>query len=233
MMTEGQASWVPTSKRYVRGWAHFIIKRQKMARTQLCRHTAGRQMGLMLFRTMKSGAHAVYKALLQLKHSANPQWQNVEIPRPDARFFNAALRLSSHHLRWLRRRQRVSRSFWRNQFDQTALRFAQRGALPKGWNPMLHEIAQEMVNAGFELPLALRYLFVGRWLSRGSRLTIPEPLDRQPYFFDPLQPDSTKLHRLPTVNHRGLVFKRRRHIRRTTSAVGMVAPSEKNISVPC
>ena len=212
-LSDDQAQWAPTTKRYVRGWARFILRRQKIARSNLCRSVAGRHMGMMLFRSMKSGAHDVYKSLLKVNHSDTGRWQSVQIPKPDARFFNAALELSSHHLQWPRRRPRASRAYWRQRFKQTALRFAQHGQLPRQWNPMLHEIAQEMVNAGYDLPPALRYLFVGRWLSGSSSRKIPDPIDRQPFFFAPLRPDSSQLHRLRTINTRGRIFRGRRRRR--------------------
>ena len=223
-LSDDQAQWAPTTKRYVRGWAHFIIRRQKLARSNLCRNAAGRHMGMLLFHSMKLGAHDVYRSLLKVNHLDTGQWRDVQIPIPDARFFNAALELSSHHLQRPRRRTRASRAYWRQRFKQTALRYAQHGKLPRRWNPMLHEIAQEMVNAGYDLPPALRYLFVGRWLSGSSSRKIPEPMDRQPFFFAPLRPDSSQLHRIRTVNTRGRVFLGRRRRRRITPIASTECP---------
>ena len=212
LTTEDKSDWKPRSKRYIRGWAQFVVSRKKVARPDVSQSIIGRHMGMVLFRSMKSGARAVYKSLLSVKHLDKGQWRNVQIPSPDARFFNAALELSAGQGRMPVRRKRTSCAYWRRRLKVATMSYVRRGKLPKYWTPMLHDIAQEMVNAGYSVPPALRHLFVGRWIPGMSQVNERQRLERRPLSSPFSQRDPGILHLVPTVKTRGRpnIWRRRR-----------------------
>ena len=213
--THGDArDWTPQTKRHVRGWARFILTRNKAFSRRVCRGLAGRRMGNVLFRSMKSGGTAVYQALMNVKRVDRGKWRNVDIPTPDARFFNAALALFARNPGMRIRGARTARPYWRRRLRLARSRYASQGAFEKHWNPQLQAVTREMTAAGYVLPIALRYLFVGRWTPGTWQKDKPRQLDVQPFFFPLSQRSSPRPHAVPTVKTRGLPIpykSRRRH----------------------
>lgn len=202
--------WKPRSQYHVRGWANFILNRQKFSRG--CnRSSAGRRMGLLLFRSMVSGGRDIYKSLSWLDKtiSANPALQ-LAAPSPDPRFFNAALDLFSRRPHMIARAKRGSRSRWKRRLRFSRLLFDNKGEVQRSWSPHLQEIVDAMVTAGHPVPIGFRHLFLGRWLAG----LLPRPdrpvLNQSPYAFPP--PKTTfRPHGLPTFKTRGLPLGRRRY----------------------
>jgi hypothetical protein len=216
--TYGDAlDWFPKRKSYVRGWARFILTRNSAFRKSIRRGFAGHRMGTILFHSMKSGARAVYQALLRIKRVDN-KWQNVRIPSPDARFFNAALDLFSRQPRMYVRGIRTARPYWRRRLRQSRTQYAHRGTPPRRWSAQLQSVAHQMVNAGYPLPPGLRYLFVGRWTPEpASERGGTQELDTRPYSFPLPQTTLFLPHAVPVVKTRGLPVRRRQrhvHLRR-------------------
>lgn len=82
--------WKPIASKPVRGWAKYIQTQQRSPYDQFFQRDAGRKAGMQLLYAMQDGGREVFRKLMSLKRREAP---NVQIPRPDARFFNAALAL--------------------------------------------------------------------------------------------------------------------------------------------
>jgi len=196
-------SWEPKSKRQIRGWASFVLARHQVAR-QSRRHE--QTMGIILLRSMISGARAVYDSLMTIsKHHA---FKNVQIPIPDARFFNATLNLFSRQPDMYARGARSTRSHWRRRLQQANMHYVQQGKVSKHWTPFLQEVAEAMVDAGYSVPPALRHLLVGRWTPGTLQLNDRQELERRPFAFPIIRPNAFRAHAIPTYKTRGLPVRR-------------------------
>ncbi|KAJ3476871.1 hypothetical protein NLI96_g10857 [Meripilus lineatus] len=209
-----QSAWIPRSKQHVRGWARYVLKSQGSPRPSN-RSTAGRRMGLLLFRSMIDGGRDIYKSLRALDQiiADNPSLR-LNAPLPDARFFNAALDLFSRWPGMIARAPRGSRSRWERRFRISNRIFEQRGEVQRNWSPELQEIASAMVASKYTIPIGFRHLFIGRWFygvqpHSEKRIRI----NQAPYAFPPPR-YRFRPHGLPTHKTRGLPIKRHRCTRR-------------------
>ena len=98
-------------------------------------------------------------------------------PRPDARFFKAALRLLDL--------DRSDPGIWQQRYKDAMHTFLSYGELPEGWTPELQRIADDMDAAGYCVPLAYRSLLIGRWNPEVRQEEI-EVAGRRPFVFPPL-----------------------------------------------
>ncbi|KAJ7667558.1 hypothetical protein DFH06DRAFT_1182866, partial [Mycena polygramma] len=179
-------------------WARFLYECQKMPSP-----LPNYEVQLLLRRMMSHAALNVFRRLVNLKreHERNLNLRSwlakKDIPKPDARFFNAALHV------FRPRSPPMRRSWHRRQ-----LRDALHGVLPANnhWNPPLHEIAETMINAGHGIPHGLRHLFVGRLDS--IHLPILRPPDRGPFAYRVYRYHPWLRYRLPTPKEKGLPVSR-------------------------
>jgi len=214
-----QHDWQPLSKQHVRGWARFILS-QKSITSDTPRRSAARFMGMQLYSSMKNGAREVFDSFVRLK--TVHEGSSLSIPRPDARFFNAALDIFAYQKG---RGTRVSRSRWSKKLLIAQMRYARGGVVSRKLDSMIQTITQEMVQYGFSVPIGLRPMLIGRMPSRdmfqGERWT----LDRRPFAF-PRVRHTFRPHGVPTFKTRGLAVRHprdRRHYRRykrTSSETG-------------
>jgi hypothetical protein len=203
----GDSSWEPRSKRQVRGWAHFILTRHQIASQNVSRHYNGQKTGIMLFRSMISGARAVYDALMSInRHHA---FGRVQIPTPDARFFSAALDMFARQPSMYSRGIRTPRTRWRRKFRRAETLYARQGTISKHWTPFLQEVAEEMVEAGYCVPPAFRYIFVGRWTPGTLQLDERRQLERRPFAFPVVRQGTFRPHAASVFKSRGLPVGRR------------------------
>jgi hypothetical protein len=196
--SEDQHDWRPLSKQHVRGWAMFILSQRDVP---LSRRSAAHWMGRQLYRSMKNGAREVFKGLIRLKIHGT---RELPVPKADARFFNAALELFARK----QRPMRVQRWQSKRRLRIAQMQYARSGVIPRNGDAMVQVIMQEMVEAGYTVPIGLRKMLIGRMPSiRGERRRL---LDRRPFAFPPV-PNILRSYALPTVKTRGLPLNRKRN----------------------
>lgn len=199
-----QHEWNPVSKRYVRGWARFIQAQQTPLPRNTLRATAGRKIGMLLFHSMQDGGKEVFKGLLRLK---GRQAKSVAVPRPDARFFNAALALFPSGYN-----QSYSRRYFKRRMRKATVQYAKGGAVSGQWNAMINTVAREMIQHGYSVPIGIRPLLLGRWPNGAFVRPQGRTLDQRPYAFQLLYPHMRSIfraHSLFTMKTRGLPERKR------------------------
>jgi hypothetical protein len=201
MEEDRQHNWQPKSKQYVRGWARFILAQKKVTRNTP-RRDAARWMGRQLYRSMKMAAQQVFHSLIRLKTIQNNS--SLAVPRPDARFFNAALQLFAH-VKVPRRP--VRRARWRGWLQSAQMQYARTGVVCNTADPIVLAIAQEMIECGFSVPIGLRPALIGRLPSRSMFQEERAALDQRPFAF-PDSHNTFRPHSLSTVKIRGLPRRR-------------------------
>lgn len=156
--------WTPTADRPLRGWAQFVYQRAHVKAKPT--EAAAR---VLLMRAMLSGGEGVYRALQDIRTASEIGTLGLVPPAPDRPFFNVALRLFSHQPAHLR-----PDSGPKQRGGKTA------GATPR-WTPLVQEVAEAMVAAGYPVPPEFRHLFAGRWEPGTQDFGPPPTLDRSPY----------------------------------------------------
>ncbi|KIM84003.1 hypothetical protein PILCRDRAFT_819030 [Piloderma croceum F 1598] len=199
-----QYDWKPLSKQQVRGWAGFIVSRRKILSASP-RRSAARQMGRLLYRSMKNGAEAIFKDLVRLKIHAN---RDLRVPMPDARFFNAALKLFAPK----RHPARVQRWQLKRRLRHAQMLYSRSGIISQNADPMVQMIIREMIANGFPVPIGLRKKLVGRMSGLVFQRKHHWPLDRSPFAF-PWVRNIFRPYTLPTIKTRGLPVRRRKNRR--------------------
>ncbi|KAF4574481.1 hypothetical protein EYR36_005816 [Pleurotus pulmonarius] len=197
---ESVGKWVPKRTDKVLGWARFA--RRARVHYEGDRAALGLHMGLFLFRSMKAAATDVYTQLMKFPSSPGVRQLQMENPQPDARFFNAALRLCT--IRRSGRMRARSLTHYRRRHRFATYWLARLGHKHPQWTPALQEVCDAMVSAGFSVPIGLRYILIGRWPEEsGSAESGRQTVDRQPYVF-PRQRRRWHPLRLHTIKTRGL-----------------------------
>ena len=121
---------------------------------------------------MHEDAAQIYDSLMKLRSSPEQvglDIRKVEIPEPDARFFNAALSLFGRQSGMFKRNLKTSPSRWRRKFRSIRRLYDQDGTLPKAGDPKLIEVLQAMNQYGYPIPIAYHRFLIDIWL--------PQPLD--------------------------------------------------------
>ncbi|KAJ7727903.1 hypothetical protein B0H16DRAFT_1589666 [Mycena metata] len=184
-------------------WATFLYECQK-----LLKPLSTAEVQALLHRYMITAALGVFRRLVGLArtHEEVPElrrWLPKEdIPKPDARFFNAALRV-------FRPRMPPMRKSWhRLQLRNAKFALSFKGVIPDapGWNAPLHEVADCMVRMGYPIPYGLRHLFVGRLEKVDPPLL--HRADQKPFAYGKYKYHSRLRYRLPTPKQRGLPVRR-------------------------
>ncbi|KAF7799092.1 hypothetical protein EIP86_010322 [Pleurotus ostreatoroseus] len=161
-------AWVPKTDAHLRGWARFVYQRRQMA---MQRGWGGggaegrgpltpREEALLYFRSMLSGGEAVYWALEEVHRVPELRPLRVVPPRPDALFFNIALKLFTLRpasAADMHAQTRAGPRSRRDVRDQDQLR-----SNAMRWTPMAQTVADAMAEAGHPLPAFVRPVFEGR-----------------------------------------------------------------------
>ncbi|KAJ7265897.1 hypothetical protein B0H12DRAFT_1100035 [Mycena haematopus] len=184
-------------------WGTLRYECQKLPRPL----PAGQVMELM-HNIMNHAALVVFRRFMNLRHDYLEipelrRWLTEEdIPKPDARFFNAAL----HAFR--PRTPPMRKSWYKRQLRDAKFSLEYNRILPNndGWNGSLHEVAKNMIHAGFALPPGLQPLFIGRL--RGFDLPLVHGPDRGPFAYRPQKVHPWLRYRLPTPKEKGLPVSR-------------------------
>ncbi|KAF9242932.1 hypothetical protein BU15DRAFT_72590 [Melanogaster broomeanus] len=187
----------------VKGWAFYVLVKDAVARRHRSRRTLGLRMGTVLYRSMFRAARDIYDSLTKLIPSSQPQIYQLQ---PDARFFNAALDMFGRQAG--KRAAYTGPAHWRQKEGKARMRFSRWRKVPQKHNPFLKRIVQDLITAGYELPIAFRRMFIGSWaygsLDRPGRPT----LNRQPFAFPVPKRKKFLPHALRTHKDRGLPVQR-------------------------
>lgn len=212
VIEDGRVVWVPRSNNHVRGWARLIYQTQRReggVSKNWKRFRAARTMARLLLRAMLSGTSAVARSLLHLEETvraANVKL-NIPLPKPDARFFNTALKLFRPLPGMLPRRVRITRSRLRRFLRWAYSVYGQYGRRSEHWDVLLEDIASAMAGAGYPIPPAFRHLFIGRDGPSSANSRPPAVYDRSPYSYPPPR-YRFRPYALPTSKTTGLPIRR-------------------------
>ncbi|KIY48794.1 hypothetical protein FISHEDRAFT_42641 [Fistulina hepatica ATCC 64428] len=88
--------WVPRTQRHVVGWASFLDTAAGSRQEPLLRSEAGYRIAALFYEFIARKVRDVGDALVL--QDDLPQHVHPPLPRPDAKFFNAALKVFSHRL---------------------------------------------------------------------------------------------------------------------------------------
>ena len=157
-------------------------------------------VGHSLYRLLKSMTR---RAQVAVTSGTLPK--NVAIPLSDIRFFNAILALFV-----LRRGQRRSRAHYRHNFKRAQHHHAYLGKVSPHWDPLLQEVGEDMIRAGYAIPPGLRHLFIGHWDQGTWNLERPPEFDRRPFAYPSNPLPRSPLFHIPTYRSKGLGPRRKR-----------------------
>lgn len=164
LVSSAEMAWEPIAeeKQHVRGWALFVVRAKKAEQSKFPRSETARVMGSLLFREMQLSVRAVYASLLNLPKS-NQVPKGVQIPRPDSRFFNAALNIFARHDAMRPRAIRTNSAHWRRHVRLSTKYYARFGIKSRYWTTELEQVSQTMHEHGFKLPASVQKMAVGNW----------------------------------------------------------------------
>ncbi|KAG1753241.1 hypothetical protein EDB19DRAFT_817863 [Suillus lakei] len=198
--------WVPKiGGNKVRGWASYVLAQSAAARKHRSRRTLALLMGVTLYRIMRHAGMAVWDGLSELR---DVDRATLSPPRPDARFFNAALEMFGRQPRTFQRTSRTTPACWRRKVTLGNVQFSRLGMRPRNWNPFLGRIVKEMHALGFKVPSGFRRLFVGRWPYGFEEHQHRPELNEQPFAFPKSRRSPFRPHALRTMKTRGLPVRR-------------------------
>ncbi|KAG2130993.1 uncharacterized protein EDB93DRAFT_1312023 [Suillus bovinus] len=198
--------WAPkVGSKKARGWASYVLAQNAAARKHRSRRTLALLMGATLYRIMCHAGMAICNALSELQ---NVDKATLNPPRPDARFFNAALQMFGRQPRTFQRSSRTTPAHWRRKVTIGNVQFSKLGARPRNWNPFLNRIVKEMHALGFKVPSGFRRLFVGQWPYGFEEHRHRPQLNEQPFAFPKSRRSPFRPHALRTLKTRGLPVRR-------------------------
>lgn len=230
--------WRPPHKGGVKGWAWFILVTQEMSRAKeknatspgtlssIERRLAARQLGIQLLRAMRSGGRAVYEQLVAVMEDQAGQVniKGIKPPVPDARFFNAALELFGRSPKQISRENCVSPVEWRRLHRRAHVRFMLLGRTEvANADPRLEEVLRTIYDAGYEVPLPYRKMFVGRRVPPPKEL--PCNVRAAPLAYKHMPRARAPVHRIPTIKTRGFPLRRKKG-RRIASNISDLSESK-------
>ncbi|KAJ8502129.1 hypothetical protein ONZ51_g209 [Trametes cubensis] len=211
------------------GYARFVcmiadkeerVGQRRLTKPQICRRNA-----LLLYRSLMSGGRALLSSLVR-NSMVQPRHYTRRDPRylgyqakPDARFFNVALRLFAPRRRPLsagRVRRLQLRTMTRAREDKEAARKSTAG---------LRMVVRAMHAHGFEIPRGYRHLqpkLKNRDAALAETWKPRELVVRTPYAYPKVRPKEKHPHRLLTFKERGLPIRKQewRRLRRRTWGPG-------------
>ncbi|KAG1787682.1 uncharacterized protein HD556DRAFT_944516 [Suillus plorans] len=198
--------WAPKfGSNKVRGWASYVLAQSAAARKHRSRRTLALLMGATLYRIMFRAGIAVCNGLSELQ---NVDKATLNPPRPDARFFNAALEMFGRQPKTFQRSSRTTPAHWRRKVTLGNVQFSRLGVRPRNWNPFLNRIVKEMHALGFKVPSGFRHLFVGQWPYGFEEHRHRPELNEQPFAFPKSRRSPFRPHALRTLKTRGLPVRR-------------------------
>jgi hypothetical protein len=204
--------WTPRiERRQIRGWAKwFLLQKEhnKKSQERGTRTYMSKHMGIELVRAMRQASMDVYESLLEIQRRSQEvrlHRKHLYIPRPDARFFNAALSLYTRQPSVYARSRRATPSRWQRRSRLAERAYAMEGRVSQYWHPWLREIVVDLVEAGFEVPVGVRWTAVGRGIQGISGARGRATLERTPFAFPKMKGQGRfRPHALKTLKERGM-----------------------------
>jgi len=186
---------------------------RKMKTDEKPRHYLGRQLAIKVYRAMADVPEEVERRIRELQERQRYEGQrtklghfphvviakrHLEVPYPDARFFNAILDVVGRHPHMAPRRPRRRYArLLRSSLARFAIHRHSYSNHRLRCDPALPQIAADMTRAGFAVPLVYQWLLVGAgWKDYGWRRY---ERDRRPWA------DARKQTRMRTAGDVGLV----------------------------
>jgi hypothetical protein len=127
------------------------------------RSEMGRYLGMQMYRSMRNSAETIRLKISKLRDQNIPIHVNkreLEIPEPDARFFNAILDIVGREPYAPPRTVKRGPGHYRRQYRKSYLDYVWRGIQARPTSPYLLEVGKDMMDAGFEIPLLFQKFFV-------------------------------------------------------------------------
>lgn len=194
--------WTPKiGSNQVQGWARFVLAQNAASRKHRSRRALALLMGVTLYRIMHRAAAYIYDTLYELRDVGQVA---LKPPRPDARFFNAALQMFGQQPRTFQRSSHNAPAHWRHKATLANVQFSRLGVRPRNWNPFLGRVVKEMHALGFKVPSGFKRLFTGRWPYGFEEYRHRPELNEQPFAFPKSRRSPFRPHALGTRKTRGL-----------------------------
>ncbi|KAI0366194.1 hypothetical protein BV20DRAFT_662158 [Pilatotrama ljubarskyi] len=214
MLLQQRIDWKPRTRlRHVsHGYAQFVhmLNEYEKRRRTLTKPQRSRRNALLLYRSMMSGGRSLFDSLIhnsRVKPLRTPYQGSPQLGyqvKPDARFFNSALKLFGPRPERMSRRRRQP-AYWHRRLRVSMREYERTGRPSPQWSPMLDKILRAMVATGFDVPLAYRHLLVGKWDSASVTAVYPRRrLLRRPYAYPPTPKRALKVQAVPVFKTRGL-----------------------------
>ena len=160
----------------VQGWGRlgFAMKTRTRAEKRIVSHQllrreiAAHEMAVLLYKSMQTARAEVVDALVRAQHAINNGSTQVrllreklQVPQPDATFFNAALKVLGRRGN-LSARKYYNRSKWKRWLRRASERYVKTGETPLSHSQPLVEILMAMRRAGYDVPLGFMPLLIGK-----------------------------------------------------------------------
>lgn len=195
------------------------------------RSAMGRHLGMRMYRSMRYSAEDISLEISRLQHQNIPIFvskRELEVPEPDARFFNAILDIVGRHPHEPPRKLRQGPGHYRRQYRKRYLDYVWRGIQVKPPNPCLLEVGRDMKAAGFEIPLLFQKFFVGVLEDVGPLDRLKPRLERDRRVFAAKKAWSPREQvgkiMIPVQNTRTLDLSGRRWLRRRRPHPSKIGP---------
>ncbi|KAI8984954.1 hypothetical protein BD414DRAFT_71518 [Trametes punicea] len=203
-------------RRMLPGYARFVtvLGAQNRQQRRLTKPQLSRRNAMLLYRSLMSGGRALFEVLMRDASAAGPsskrrskQHSQYEVG-PDARFFNAVLKLFTPRPKHVAARWRAP-SYWRRRWRLAKKASQCRAAVSVQCTPMLERVLRTMVKAGYDVPIGYRCLLAGRWKARSFYAKRRRKvMTSVPYAFPGKGWEIERPLRLPTFKTRGLPVRR-------------------------
>ncbi|PPQ68357.1 hypothetical protein CVT26_005921 [Gymnopilus dilepis] len=151
------------------GWGRLKRSRKQETELRERRYRLGRDLALEVYRSMSSMPTTLENMLAGLRRAncrVKLKLKHFEMPRPDARFFNAILDVVGRHPNMTPRSPRTgtrSRAYHVRALRKARAQFLRTGVQRSspGPDPALEEVAKDIVARGFAVPLLYQRLLIG------------------------------------------------------------------------
>jgi hypothetical protein len=146
----------------IEGWGIPISRFSKTGAPRT-RSEMGRYLGMQMYRSMTDSAETIRLEMSKLRDQKIPMHvkrNELQIPDPDIRFFNAILKIVGCQSHLAPRKVKRGPGHYRRQYRRSYLAYVWKGIRVQH-HPDLWEVGRDMMVAGFEIPLLFRKLFVG------------------------------------------------------------------------
>ena len=211
-------NWKPAEyERHVLGWARHVLYRLQRKRERRTPYDVARIRGAEILISATTCGERIYTQLMDGQKEGHLTHEDIhksmQLPVPDERFFNAALRLFGSLPGSYILEDRASPCQWRRINKRQLDSYLKTGRINFPHDPLLIGLVKEMHNAGFGVPEGYKHRFIGVYIPPPSGETIRKPFPSSPYHECPKPFHTRRLH---DSKRRGLPVSKKRKIRQIT-----------------